>query len=78
MSGVNAQPVPWSFVRMLGLSGPGADIEVPRSNIRPSASRTLALVDGDDPNLICVVERTFFNSTSHQRLDPDTVTQSTC
>lgn len=48
-----------------------------RANIRPCSLKTIALIDGDTSEYICVVERTFFNAAPHQRCDVDAVTQST-
>lgn len=48
-----------------------------RSNVRPSSSRTVALVEGDTAESICIVERTFLSNVSHHLCEPDSVTQST-
>lgn len=48
-----------------------------RSNVRPNFSKVMALIDGDNSETVCTVERTFINGTPHRHRDVKAVTKST-
>jgi hypothetical protein len=48
-----------------------------KQKMRPRSWQTLALVDGENDESMCVVEHGFYNSTPHLFYTPDSVTQST-